>query len=467
MKRRDRANAAGNSGRMAGRTAVRTALLLTVLGAAAVLAASCAGPKKLTEQSEKALAEGEVDRAYEKARSALRKAPDNERARRALGAAAERKMTAMKGRVRAVAGARDTVAAAGYCLDIDEFRREIAEYSVAPKPDPAFDREGAAIRHAAARRLVADAEDALAGGNARGAYGNVERARQLESAYPGLDRLRDEAYAQAIHRIAIIPFENQTEVRGLGTELTDEIHREVTGGLNRRNFPFTLVLPREDVYARVSLAEAENLDRREAVELGRDLDADYIVRGRVYGLTSETTTDSWHPTVYHRHREKDEGGREVDRYSEARMSVTGRMRRVTVHCDFEVRSTRDGSLIAEHSDAMRAAARVIYTDFRGEGDPDDYTLAPPGMRKSNPRDVESRERDWKGHCGTWELPALLERAKREPKRSYRSSIRKEFYADTESRPVFLTDLPPADDLAFVALKDAWKPVLETLRRVER
>jgi hypothetical protein len=138
-----------------------------------------------------------------------------------------------------------------------------------------------------------------------------------------------------------------------------------------------------------------------------------------------------------------------------------------VHCDFEVLSTRDGSLVAEHTDAMRAAARVIYTDFRGDGDPDEYSLVPPDMKKSDPHAVESRERDWKGHCGSWELSALLERAKKEPKRSYRSSIRKEFYADTESRPVFLADLPPAEDLAMVALRDAWKPVLEAVRRAER
>src|SRR5512144_673156 len=139
MARRDRAVAGTDSRKRAVRSSIRTASFCLLLVAAAG-AASCAGPKKLTEQSEKALAEGEVERAYEKARSALKKAPDNERARQALAAAAERKMDAMKERVRAVAGARDTVAAGGYCLDIDSFRREIAEYRVSPRPDPAFDR---------------------------------------------------------------------------------------------------------------------------------------------------------------------------------------------------------------------------------------------------------------------------------------------------------------------------------------
>jgi TolB-like protein len=467
MRRRDGATTGRELGRKAVRMSVRAASLCLALGVAAAFAVSCAGPKKLTEQSEKALAEGEVDRAYEKARSALNKAPDNERARRALAAAAQRKIGAMKERVRAVAGARDTVAAAGYCLGVDDFRREIAEYRVAPKPDPGFDREAARIRHAAARRLVGNADEELGAGNARAAYQDLERARDFEGAYPGLDPRLHEAYAQAIHRIAILPFQNQTEARGLGKDLTDIIHREVTGGLNKRHFPFSVIIPREEVYARVSLAEAENLDRGEAVELGRELDADYVVRGRVYGLTSETSTDSWHPTVYRRHTEKDSDGRSVERYDEARMDVIGRMRRVTVHCDFEVRSTRDGSIVAENSDGTRAVARVIYTGYRAEGDPDDYLLMPPTMKKSDPRAAEARERDWKGHCGSWDLSDLLERAKKEPRRSYRSSNRSEFYSDTETKPVFLTDLPPADDLAMVALRDAWKPVLEAIRRVER
>ena len=466
MARRNRAVAGMDSGRTAVRATLRAALLCLLLATAA-LAASCAGPKKLTEQSEKALAEGEVERAYEKARSALKKAPDNERARQALAAAAERKLLSMKERVRAVAAARDTVAAAGYCLDIDSFRREIAEYRVAPRPDPAFDREAADIRHAAARALVGDADEQMASGHARVAYGALERARDFEGAYPGLERRLKRAYAQALHRIAILPFQNQTEARGLGTEVTEGIHREVSGRIKPKSFPFTVIVPREEVYARATLADAEDLDRGSAIELGRDLDADYIVRGRIYGLSSETTTDAWHPTVYYRTTERDSSGRSVERYAERRMEVVGRTRRVALRCDFEIRSTRDGSVVAQHSEPVRVAARVVYTGYTGDGDPDDYFLVPPPMKKSDPRSAESRESDWKSHCGTWKLADFLERARKEPRRSYRSSFRSEFYSDTESSPVFLSDLPPADDLAMVALRDAWKPVFQSIRDVER
>jgi TolB-like protein len=432
----------------------RAAAAGVALALTAALGVSCAGPKKLTEQSEKALAQGEVDRAYDKARSALRKAPDNERARQALAAAADRKIVAIKERIRAVAGAKDTLSAAGHCLEMDSFRREIAEYRVAPPPDPGFDRDAARIRHAAARTLTANADEALRSGRARDAYGALERARAFEAAYPGLDRRLEEAYAQAIHRIAVLPFQNQTDARGLGRELTELVQTQVKRGLNPRNFPFSVVLPSDEVASRVTLAEAERLNARSAVALGRDLDADYVVTGRVYGLGTETTTDTWHPTVYYRHAEAGSDGVSVEQYSERRIDVVVRTRRVAVRTEYEIRSTADGAVVARRSDPWKATARVIHTGRPDRGGPKDYFLMPPSMKKANPREYETREREWKNHCGSWDLEDLLTRAGKEPRRSYGSSMRSEFYSDT-------------DDLAVVALRDAWKPVLDAVRRVER
>jgi len=51
--------------------------------------------------------------------------------------------------------------------------------------------------------------------------------------------------------------------------------------IRQRDFPFTVILPREEVFAKVSLAQAEDLDKAEAVEIGRELDADLVIRGRV------------------------------------------------------------------------------------------------------------------------------------------------------------------------------------------
>jgi len=135
------------------------------------------------QQSEKALAQGEVDRAYEKARAALRKDPENERARRRAPLRRRPEGGRHEGARAAVAAVRDTVAAARYCLDIDAFRRELAEYRVMPATDAAFDRDASSLRHAAARALVRSADEAMDAGHPRAAYRDLEAAREMEAAF--------------------------------------------------------------------------------------------------------------------------------------------------------------------------------------------------------------------------------------------------------------------------------------------
>ena len=55
--------------------------LFVGLVVAGSLALSCAGPNKLAQQSEKAYGQGELEKAYQKAARALRKDPENRRAR--------------------------------------------------------------------------------------------------------------------------------------------------------------------------------------------------------------------------------------------------------------------------------------------------------------------------------------------------------------------------------------------------
>ena len=466
MRRRDRA-ASGRDFGTAARASVRAAALFVAAALVALGPLSCAGSKKLTEQSEKALAQGEVDRAYGKARSALRKDPENERARDALRSAAERKAAGMKERVRAVATATDTVAAARYCLDLDAFRRELAEYRVMPTADPAFDREASTLRHAAARTLVRRADEAMDAGSPRTAHRDLEAARELEAAYPDLDRRLREAYAQALHRIAILPVANQTEAGGLGRELTDQLYRELPGRIREPDFPFTMFLPRSEIHAKVTLAQAEDMGTQEAVDIGRELDADLIVRGRVYALSTEANNDSWHGTVFRRIAERDSSGRNVERYVEVPLDIVGRTRRVSVRYEIEVRGTRDGAVVAVHDETVGAVARVVHTSYRAEGDCKDYVLVSPVMRRSDSRGAEARERDWRAHCGSWELPAFLESARKESRRSYASSMRGEFFVDTQARPVYLAELPPMEELAAAALREAWSPVSRALRDVER
>ena len=467
MRRRDRVQHRRDGRWQAARVSARAAALFLAAALVASGTVSCAGPKKLTEQSEKALAQGEVDRAYEKAVAALKKAPDSERARDALSAAANEKMGSMKERVRAVAAAGDTLAAARYCLDAGSFRRELAEYRVVPDPDPVYDREAAELRHVAARNLARDAREALNAGRPRDAYRGVEAALEMEAAYPGLDGLRSQAYEQSLHHIAILPVSNMTEAGGLGKELTDLLYRELPGRLRAPNFPFTEFIPREAVFSRISISEANSMDRRTALEIGRDLKADLVVRGRVYALTTESNNDSWHGTVYRKFAERDSSGKSVERYEEVPLDVVSRTRHVTIRFEYEVSSTDDGAVLATKEQNVTGVARVAFSSYRAKGECKDYVLVPPEMRRKDSRGTETREREWREHFGSWDLPAFLDTTRNPSRRTYRSSMRGEFHADTQARPVILAELPPTEELALVALRDAWGPVSQTLRDLER
>src|SRR5947209_4046373 len=134
--------------------------LYAVLVVASSLTLSCAGPNKLAQQSEKAYSQGDLEKAYQKAAHALRKEPENRRARAAMTQAAARLMGEREAEIRGMA-ARDTVAAANRSLALDTFRAELVEYRIVLPPDPDFDRDEAAIRTGAAGMVYADAVDAL------------------------------------------------------------------------------------------------------------------------------------------------------------------------------------------------------------------------------------------------------------------------------------------------------------------
>jgi len=450
--------------------AVRTSVRTAALFLAALLAlgvASCASTKKLTDQSESALAQGDVDRAYAKAQAALKKTPDDERARGALAAAAERKMSAMKERVAALASAGDTLSAGSACLGIEAFRSELAEFQVRPADDLEFARSAMSLRHAAARGIVALSDDAMRENRPRDAYHRLESAREMESAYPGLDERVRQAYAQALHRVVILPIENQTQAAGLGGELAETLYREAADRIRQRNFPFTVILPRDEVYAHVSLAQAEHLERDEALDIARELDADLIVTGRLYALSSESTNNTWQGSLYRRVAARDSSGRSVDRYEEFPLEVTGRSRRVKLRYVYEIREAHHGDVLAKSDDEFTAAARVVYSNARADGDFDDYMLASPALKRADARAAENRERAWKEHCGGWKVSDFLESARKGSRRGYQASMRGEFQGDSQSKPVFLGEVPPVDDLAAIAVRGAWEPVVTALRRVER
>src|SRR5881409_1114437 len=106
-------------GIMNDRIGFRSRLFVGLVVAGSV-ALSCAGPNKLAQQSEKAYGKGEVEKAYQKAGRALRKDPENRRARAAMTQAAAKIMAGRTAEIRGIA-VWDTVTAAKRSLDLDSF----------------------------------------------------------------------------------------------------------------------------------------------------------------------------------------------------------------------------------------------------------------------------------------------------------------------------------------------------------
>src|SRR5438067_10425743 len=129
---------------MNARTDLKARLLIGLV-VTALSAVSCAGSNKLAQQSEKAYGEGNLDKAYQKAARALRKEPDNRRARMAMSQAASRLRDERETEIRGMA-AQDTIAAAKRALVMDSFRAELLEYRVVLPPPPEFDRDQALSR---------------------------------------------------------------------------------------------------------------------------------------------------------------------------------------------------------------------------------------------------------------------------------------------------------------------------------
>jgi hypothetical protein len=153
------------------------------------------------------------------------------------------------------------------------------------------------------------------------------------------------------------------------------------------------------------------------------------------------------------------------RFDEERFEAVARRREISVALDFEVIETDEGAILGQKTQQESFAVHTVFTRFTPEGSCDDYCLAPPEWKDS---DRGKRvEKEWRSAFGSWTVPALLDRARKDPGRTrYQSQHRSEFSASGTSTPVWLDDLPPAEELAYVALSDAWMPMLALLRDLD-
>ena len=111
-------------------------------------------------------------------------------------------------------------------------------------------------------------------------------------------------------------------------------------------------------------------------------------------------------------------------------------------------------------------ARTIFTRFDPGRDCVDYLLAPPAWKSDNAEGWKSAEKSWKQRYGDWSVPDFLEASHDTRDRGhYRRTERESFLS--RSRPRVSADLPPAGDLAFLALREMVNPLWEVLKGLER
>ena len=437
--------------------------ILLLIGAALIVA-SCAGPAKLARQSDEALAKGDVRKAYDKALRAVEKDPMNAAARSAYDAASRRVAEDFKARVRALAAA-DSLGAADLALEFRGFRGSVAAHGSALVPDDAYESDEARLLGTAARTHYRYGRASLSSKRPKEAWREFELCRRYDG-WADFERLQAKAFDAAVTRVAVFPFEDGIRVPGLSQEVAGQIDRELArrGGEMR----FTMLVDPEKVTGTMTVAQANGMSREAAIALGRRIGADRIVVGRFGGMRSNNGLKDMTLPIYRRVETKDETGASVTRWDEATLRVVTREREVTVNWGFDVLDTRSGAVVEHRELPTNTAARVVWTDFRPVGDCDRYALLPPDVRSKDSARARQVDGQWDERVGTWKLAELLKRAQNDRGRTrWSKDYRHEFRGvDSRRRPVWLAELPGEDDLAFVALDDAWRPVLATLRDLD-
>jgi tetratricopeptide (TPR) repeat protein len=441
----------------------RLALALA-LPCAAALVLSCS-PSEMVRRSDEAYAAGHADKAFDWAKRALDKQPSNPNARAAATRAGGAIVEERKQRIRGLAEV-DTIAAARQCLELGDFRAQLARYQIELPRDSAFAAMEAGLRTGAAGIFYNMGLASSAAQRPKKAYGEFSEARHFAAGYLDAGERAGRAYNAALTRVAVLSFENQTDVPGLASQLRASTQQALAHELARGRFKFTQVVGSDQVDQKMTVAQAGHLSREQAIELGRQLGAQRVVVGRVYGLGSNTDTDTYHGNVYRKVTDKDENGKTRVRYVEQGFDAVRRVRHVKVSCEIEVLDTDEEATLARTGEERNAVARTAYTHFEPTGNCDDYCLVPPDARAADPDRAKRLQEEWGEKFGSWTVPKLLERARKDSGRTrYQHQYRSEFASDA-GHPVFLDDVPPVEELAAIALDGMWRSVVDALIRLD-
>jgi hypothetical protein len=427
------------------------------------LLTSCASSEKLTRRSVDELRAGQPDRAYQTAIIALKKQPTNTAALAALEDAARALESSAEHRVHALAAA-DTMAAAHELLQLYEFRLDVARHGGQLLIDPAFTADERTIRMAAAGRQYADGDQEMRDGRPKSAYRRFVAAHDFWPGYRDVDARIQKSLAEASARLAVVGFEDDSDLPGLA----DEVRRRVAGEVERRVRPdqltFTEYIPLSEVDRRMTVSEQRHLTRQAAISIGRRIGARRVVWGHISSPHIETNNDRYEGTIYRREQVRDTSGRMVDRYVEVPITAVRRDRQVSVRVVTEIIDVENEAALTNRDETHEAEARTVYTSYQPVGECNRYSLVPPALREQDSARAREMENGWQATFGSWSVSGFLECARsNHSRRSYQHDQRSAFLSNTRNQPYFLDDLPNEADMTLVALDGLWQGVVSQVR----
>jgi hypothetical protein len=428
------------------------------------LATGCAGPARLAERSEHRLAGGDHWQAWTLATRALDQAPANARARAAAAAAATSIAQDWQRRVRAVAEA-DSLAAAEQVLEFASFRAGAARYTTV-LVDPDWANAERALRQHGARAHYQRGVAALAARRPKRAWLHFADCERFVPDYRDVAARAERAHAQAVARLAFVPFMTAAGHGSLGREVAAEWRDEIARRLQPPAARFTRVLGSHAVEHAMSVSQLGRASREDALRLGREAGADRILWGSIGGLDSDTRLHLFKDSIARRVVERGADGKESVRWVQVPIEVVARVRTVTVDVEYELIATRGGATVARQRAERSAGARVVWTSFAPEGDLAAYRLVADPVREADPgraRDLEGR---WHSVCGEKTTLRQVLEARRSIRHGarYDRNVLPRFIAGAAF--VFLEDLPPPEDLAYAALSGGWEPLRDELLRLD-
>ena len=429
------------------------------LVALAALALSCASTSELARRSTHALAAGDARAAWQWGERAMKKDPQSPVARDAMTAAAAVVVPDWQRRIRALAES-DTIAAAKLSLDFAPVRAELGGWGITAPLDSAYVDDERIIRRAAARQLYRRANGELRAHHARDAYHDFSEVDRILPGYRKVGERIERSYEEALIHVAVVPFADESGV--LAGDLAREMRDHLVRTMPAKNYPFVRFIENDAVFAALPAAP---LDRDAAIHLARTVGAQRVVWGRIYGLDSDTHSESWDDRVWRRVAWRDTSGKEKVRWDPVDFRTTQRERVVHVSWEMQVIDTDEESTLDRGTGTEAATARTVWTDFDPHGDPREYAWAPPDWKEGRHDDWEGAETRWKSRYGDWSVSKMIESARvgREHPH-YRREDRDRFFHS--GHPLFMNDLPPREDLAYQALQPLEGRAEGVLKRLE-